>query len=61
VTDWNLHARLCDRCAAMAERDEETPIADYCAKCKVKVWRWACEIFGSTPTEEEIRSLEEER
>jgi hypothetical protein len=33
VIDWNLRARLCDHCAAMAERGEEMPIAAYCAKC----------------------------
>jgi hypothetical protein len=64
--NWNLRDVLCDACLAKTERNEDadgisdTPISEYCSKCKIRIWRWTCDVFGSEPTEEEIRSLRDE-
>jgi predicted amidophosphoribosyltransferase len=57
--NWNLRDLLCDKCLAKVEADEDTPIAEYCDRCKRKLRQWTLDVL-STPVTEEMRRAEEQ-
>lgn len=57
--NWNLRDLLCDKCLAMVEADEDTPIVEFCDRCKRKLTQWTLDVL-STPVTEEMRRAAEQ-
>jgi endogenous inhibitor of DNA gyrase (YacG/DUF329 family) len=58
----SLLAVLCDSCHTKYEEDPETPIGEFCARCRKRLNRWTEEMFAEEPEPdtEDIAAPEED-
>lgn len=58
----SLLAVLCDSCHTKYEEDPETPISEFCPRCRKRLDRWTEEMFAAEPEPgaEDIAALEED-